>query len=78
MRCERCAGLVIVEAFSAGASSIGGRTYGEWRCVNCGARGLSGLTEADAVIRSVVGNETIGPRRRAPNTESRRSLPPLR
>ena len=73
MRCERCAGLVVAEHFSAGATSIGGRAYGEWRCVNCGASGLSGLTGAHPVIRSDAGSEKIGGYRRAPNTESRRS-----
>lgn len=73
MRCERCAGLVIAEHFSAGATTIGGRAYGEWRCVNCGAMGLSGQAGADPVIRSVAGSEKIGRQRRTPNTEFRRS-----
>lgn len=41
MRCERCAGLVVAEHFSAGGTSVNGWAYGEWRCVNCGAMGLS-------------------------------------
>jgi hypothetical protein len=42
MRCERCAGLVVAEHFIGGGTSIGGWAYCGWRCVNCGAIGLSG------------------------------------
>jgi len=37
MRCERCAGLVVTEHVSAGATSNESWAYREWRCVNCGA-----------------------------------------
>jgi hypothetical protein len=73
MRCERCAGLVAAEHFSEGATSIGCWAYGEWRCVNCGAMGLSEPASAHPVIRSIAGNGKVGGQRRAQNTESRRS-----
>src|SRR6267143_1219840 len=57
MRCERCAGLVVAEHFIGGGTSIGGWAYGGWRCVNCGAIGLSGQAGAHPVLRSVAGGE---------------------
>ena len=63
MRCERCAGLLVVEHFIGGATSIGGWAYGGWRCVNCGAIGLSGQTGAHPVIRSVAGDKKNQPAR---------------
>jgi hypothetical protein len=55
MRCERCTGLVVADHFIGGASSIGGWAYCGWRCVNCGAIGLSGQAGAGPAIRGVVG-----------------------
>ena len=73
MRCERCGGLVITEHFSAGTTSNGCWAFGEWRCVNCGAMGLSEPAIAHPAIRSITGNGKVGGQRRAQNTESRRS-----
>jgi hypothetical protein len=72
MRCERCAGLVVAEHVSVGATSISDWAYSEWRCVNCGAMGVSAPASAQPAARGVVGNEKTGGRR-ALNTESRRS-----
>jgi hypothetical protein len=72
MKCERCAGLVVAEHFIGGATSIGGWAYGGWRCVNCGAIGLSGQAGAHPAIRSVAGDENIGRQSRAPSTKFRR------
>src|SRR3970040_3214311 len=60
MRCERCAGLVVAEQFIGGTTSIGGWAYGGWRCVNCGAIGLSEQAGAHPVLRSVAGGEKKG------------------
>ena len=73
MRCERCAGLVVVEHFSAGTTSVGCWASGEWRCVNCGAMGVSEPVSEQPVARGIAGNERIDGRRRALSTESRRS-----
>ena len=62
MRCERCAGLVVADHFIGGGTSIGGWAFGGWRCVNCGAIGLSGqagahlevLQEAKKTVGKVV------------------------
>jgi len=55
MRCERCAGLVVADHFIGGASSIEGWAFGGWRCINCGAIGLSGETGVLSSIRPVAG-----------------------
>jgi hypothetical protein len=71
MRCERCAGLMIAEHFIGGGTSLGGWTYGGWRCVNCGAIGLSGQAgahHAHHVMRNVAGGEKNGRQSRAPST----------
>lgn len=73
MRCKRCAGLVVAEHVSMGATSIGCWAYGEWRCLNCGAMGFSEPASAHPVARGITGNEKSGGQRRALNTESRRS-----
>jgi hypothetical protein len=73
MRCERCAGLVVAEHFSAGTTSIGCWAYGEWRCVNCGAMGISEPVSGRPVAQGIAGNEKVRGPRRALNTESRRS-----
>ena len=73
MRCERCAGLVVLEQFSAGTISAGCWASGEWRCVNCGAMGVSEPVSEQPVARGIAGNERIDGRRRALSTESRRS-----
>jgi hypothetical protein len=72
MRCERCAGLVVAEHFSAGSTSTGCWAYGEWRCINCGATGLSEPAVAHPAIRNIAGNHKVGGQRRAPHTISRR------
>jgi hypothetical protein len=72
MRCERCAGLVVAEQGGAGAGSNGCWVYGEWRCVNCGAMGVSVSASAHPVARGIAGNGKGGGPRRALNTESRR------
>jgi len=46
MRCERCAGLVVPEHFCGDAGFAGGWAYDGWRCVNCGAIGSFGQTDA--------------------------------
>ena len=55
MRCERCTGLVVLDHFIGGATSIEGWAYGGWRCVNCGAIGLSEETGVNpsAILREV-------------------------
>src|SRR5437016_4680349 len=72
MRCERCAGLVVAEHFIGGGTSIGGWAYGGWRCVNCGAIGLSGQAGAHPVLRSVAGGEKNCRQSRVPSTKFRR------
>ena len=72
MRCERCAGLLVAEHFIGGGTSIGGWTYGGWRCVNCGAIGLSGQAGAHPVMQNVTGGEKNGRQSRAPGTKYRR------
>lgn len=73
MRCERCAGLVVVEHFSAGTTSVGCWASGEWRCVNCGAMGVSEPVSGHPVAQAMAGKEKVGVQRRALNTEPRRS-----
>jgi hypothetical protein len=73
MRCERCAGLVVAEHVSAGAPSVGSWVSGEWRCVNCGAVGVSDPVHAHAVTRGIVENKKVDGQRRAVNAMSRRS-----
>src|SRR6266705_1955522 len=68
MRCERCGGLVVAEHFIGGGTAIGGWTYGGWRCVNCGAIGLSGQAGAHPVLRSVAGGEKNCRQSRMPST----------
>ena len=63
MRCERCAGLVVAEHVSVGATSIGCWASGEWRCVNCGAVGFSGPTGAHSGIPHHAENEKVGGQR---------------
>ena len=55
MRCERCTGLVVADHFIGGASSIGGWAYGGWRCVNCGAIGITGQIGGPPAIRRLRG-----------------------
>jgi len=71
MRCERCAGLVVAEHFSAGRTSVSGWAYGEWRCVNCGAMGLS--RPVGRPVTDVLQGAQVYGQRPAPNRESRRS-----
>lgn len=60
MRCERCTGLVVADHFIGGASSIGGWAYGGWRCVNCGAIGLSEQAGGPPpMIRRVAGGKKV-------------------
>ena len=73
MRCERCAGLVVTEHVSAGATSVGSWASGEWRCVNCGAVGVSDPVHAHAVTRGMVENKKVDGQRRAVSAVSRRS-----
>ena len=73
MRCERCAGLVVAEHVSVGATSIGSWASAEWRCVNCGAVGVSGPTDAHPGIESRGGNEKVGGQGCSPSTARRRS-----
>ena len=73
MRCDRCAGLVVGEHAAADATSIGCWIYAEWRCVNCGAAGVSVPTNGHSVSRGIAGSEKVGRPRRALNTEPRRS-----
>ena len=73
MRCERCAGLVVAEHVSAGAPSVGSWASGEWRCVNCGAMGVSDPVHAHAVTRGMVENKKVDGQRRAVSAVSRRS-----
>ena len=72
MRCERCAGLVVAEHFSAGKTSVSGWAYGEWRCVNCGAMGLS-RPAGERPVTDGLQRPQVGGQRPAPNRESRRS-----
>jgi hypothetical protein len=55
MRCERCTGLVVADHFIGGASSTEGWAFGGWRCVNCGAIGLSEQAAAQPAVRGVAG-----------------------
>lgn len=71
MRCERCAGLVVAEHFSAGSTATGRWAYREWRCINCGATGLSEPAISHPVIRNIAENEKAGGQRRVPRTMSR-------
>jgi hypothetical protein len=71
MRCERCAGLLVAEQFIGGGTFIGGWAYGGWRCVNCGAVGLSGQAGAHHVMQNVTGGEKHGRQSRAPSTKYR-------
>ena len=73
MRCERCAGLVVAQRVSAGVTSIGCWASGEWRCVNCGAMGVSAPVSGHPVAQAMAGKEKVGVQRRALNTEPRRS-----
>ena len=73
MRCERCAGLVVAEHVSAGAPSVGSWVSGEWRCVNCGAVGVSDPVRTHAVTRGMVENKKVDGQRRAVSAVSRRS-----
>ncbi len=73
MRCERCAGLVVAEHVSAGAPSVGSWASGEWRCVNCGAVGVSAPVSRNPVAQGMAGKEKIGVQRRALNAEPRRA-----
>lgn len=73
VRCERCAGLVVLEQFSAGTASAGWWSAGEWRCVNCGAMGVSAPVSGHPVAQAMAGKEKVGVQRRALNTEPRRS-----
>ena len=73
MRCERCAGLVVAEHVSAGAPSVGSWVSGEWRCVNCGAVGVSDPVHTHAVTRGMVENKKVDEQRRAVSAVSRRS-----
>ena len=73
MRCERCAGLVVPEHVSAGAPSVGSWASGEWRCVNCGAVGISDPVHAHAVTRGMVENKKVDGQRRPVSAVSRRS-----
>ena len=73
MRCERCAGLVVTELVSAGAPSVGSWASGEWRCVNCGAMGVSDPVHTHAVTRGMVENKKVDGQRRAVSAVSRRS-----
>ena len=73
MRCERCAGLVVVERFSSGTTSAGCWSAGEWRCVNCGAMGVSAPVSGHPVAQAMAGKEKVGVQRRALNAEPRRS-----
>ena len=73
MRCERCAGLVVAEHASVGGPSIGCGAFGEWRCVNCGAVGVSAPVSGHPVAQAMAGKEKVGVQRRALNTEPRRS-----
>ena len=73
MRCERCAGLVVAEYVSAGATSIGCWASGEWRCINCGAVGISVPVSAHHVARGVAGADKGDGQRRTMNTGPRRS-----
>lgn len=68
MRCERCTGLVVADHFIGGGASIGGWAYGGWRCVNCGAIGLSGHTDTTPLVRSVARQKNGPAKSRAPNT----------
>src|SRR5688572_12255797 len=72
MRCERCTGLVVADHFVGGATSIGGWAYGGWRCVNCGAIGLSRQTGATPLLRSVGGRRETGRQKVVPQTQRRR------
>ena len=73
MRCERCARLVVAEHVSAGAPSVGSWVSGEWRCVNCGAVGVSDPVRTHAVTRGMVENKKVDEQRRAVSAVSRRS-----
>lgn len=73
MRCERCAGLVVAERASVGGTSVGCWAFGEWRCVNCGAMGVSAPVIGHPVAQAMAGKEKVGVQRRALNTEPRRS-----
>jgi len=73
MRCERCAGLVVAEHASAGGTSIGCGASVEWRCVNCGAMGVSAPVSGHPVAQAMAGKEKFGAQRRALNTEPRRA-----
>ena len=73
MRCERCAGLVVAERPSVGGTSVGCWAFGEWRCVNCGAMGVSAPVSGHPVAQAMAGKEKVGVQRRALNTEPRRS-----
>ncbi len=73
MRCERCAGLVVADHFIGGASSLGGWAYGGWRCVNCGAIGLSGQAGGPlTIIRRVAGTAKTDRFSRVSGTKFRR------
>jgi len=72
MRCERCAGLVVAEHGSGGTGSTGCWVYGEWRCIDCGAMGISVPASAPPVARGVAGNEKGSGPRHILNTEFRR------
>jgi hypothetical protein len=73
MRCERCTGLVVLDHFIGGAGSIGGWAYGGWRCVNCGAIGLSGQAGVHRLIRTVAEDERNDRQSRVRGTRLRRA-----
>ena len=73
MRCERCAGLVVAERASVGGTSVGCWAFGEWRCVNCGAMGVSAPASGGPAAHGMAGKEKVEVQRRALNTEPRRS-----
>jgi len=62
----------VAEHFIGGGTFIGGWAYGGWRCVNCGAIGLSGQAGAHPVMQNVTGGEKNGRQSRAPGTKYRR------
>lgn len=63
MRCERCAGVVVTEHVSAGATSNESWAYREWRFVNCGAMGLSRPAGGYPVSRRIAESEQVGEQR---------------
>lgn len=52
MRCKRCHGLVVVDAFIDGSLDERMSSLGGWRCINCGEWLDSGVLRNRAASRS--------------------------